>query len=101
MVALGVDTYNCIYSPFLVRSVALWIVKLREVSLTALEAMCHNIEMLHAGAVRLSCGPEKHQVAEEDAEEQGGGPRLRVQQEESGEENSAKDKSNHSSGPGF
>ena len=57
--------------------------------------------MLHAGAVRLSCGPEKHQVAEEDAEEQGGGPRLRVQQEESGEENSAKDKSNHSSGPGF
>ena len=44
--------------------------------------------MLNTGAVRLSCGPEKHQVAEEDAEEQGGGPRLRVQQEESGEENS-------------
>lgn len=53
------------------------------------------------GAVRLPRGPEKHQVAEEDAEEQGGGPRLRVQQEESGEENSAKDKSNLSCGPGF
>ena len=53
------------------------------------------------GAVRLPRGPEEHQVAEEDAEEQGGGPRLRVQQEESGEENSAKDKSNLSCGPGF